>query len=144
MNSSDRVHLSRVAALGCIVVFPDSGERCCSPAEIHHPRDGQGMGQRADHSQAITLYFARHSAPRSVGFDLSRPQDRNAIWANYLIRIRQIILLLVAGSEALHSATSYVTGIGLGSGVRIFDEWSRLVGWGGTMPNRQRREYRRP
>lgn len=62
MNSSGRFHLSRVAALGCIVVFPDSGERCCSPAEIHHPRDGQGMGQRADHSQAIPLCFAHHSA----------------------------------------------------------------------------------
>ncbi|ARQ13135.1 hypothetical protein NXC12_PD00022 (plasmid) [Rhizobium etli] len=62
MKSSDRQHLSRVAALGCIVVFPDSGERCCSPAEIHHPRDGQGMGQRADHSQAIPLCFNHHSA----------------------------------------------------------------------------------
>ncbi|MBY5815296.1 hypothetical protein HFN60_06435 [Rhizobium leguminosarum] len=55
-------HFSRVAALGCIVVFPDSGERCCSPAEIHHPRDGQGLGQRADHFQAIPLCFNHHSA----------------------------------------------------------------------------------
>ncbi|WP_441005668.1 Ref family recombination enhancement nuclease [Rhizobium sp. WSM4643] len=43
-------------------MFPDSGERCCTPAEIHHPRDGQGMGQRADHSQAIPLCFNHHSA----------------------------------------------------------------------------------
>lgn len=62
MNSEDRKHLSRVAALGCIVVFPDTGERCCSPAEIHHPRGGQGMGQRASHQDAIPLCFAHHSA----------------------------------------------------------------------------------
>ncbi|WP_410001478.1 hypothetical protein [Rhizobium leguminosarum] len=43
-------------------MFPDSGERCCTPAEIHRPRDGQGMGQRADHSQAISLCFNHHSA----------------------------------------------------------------------------------
>lgn len=44
MNASDRDHLSRVAALGCVVVLPDTGERCCSPAEIHHPRTGLGWG----------------------------------------------------------------------------------------------------
>ncbi|MBY5810715.1 MULTISPECIES: Ref family recombination enhancement nuclease [Rhizobium] len=72
MNICDRQHFSRVAALGCIVVFPDSGERCCSPAEIHHPRDGQGLGQRADHSQAIPLCFNHHSAQ-------SPPPCRHAI-----------------------------------------------------------------
>ncbi|NSY52049.1 Ref family recombination enhancement nuclease [Agrobacterium tumefaciens] len=68
MKSFDRLHLSRVSALGCIVVLPDSGERCCSPAEIHHPRDGQGLGQRADHSQAIPLCFAHNSAQSPLAY----------------------------------------------------------------------------
>ncbi|ESZ10689.1 hypothetical protein X735_27600 [Mesorhizobium sp. L2C085B000] len=76
VNAADRAYLSRVAALGCVLVFPDTGERCCSPAEIHHPRAGQGMGQRADHSQAIPLCFAHHSAqsPLPLGHAIHKGQ----------------------------------------------------------------------
>ncbi len=86
MNSADRLHLSRVAALGCIVVFRDgdmAGERCCSPAEIHHPRDGQGMGQRADHSQAIPLCFNHHSAQSPLPYGHAIHKGTKTFEANY-------------------------------------------------------------
>lgn len=58
MKSSDRLHLSRVAALGCLACknlgFEDT------PAEIHHPRTGAGMGQRSPHSSAIPLCPTHH------------------------------------------------------------------------------------
>lgn len=58
MNNSDRLHLSKVAAIGCIACrnlgFPDS------PAEIHHPRNGAGMGQRSKHDRAIPLCATHH------------------------------------------------------------------------------------
>ncbi|WP_205923044.1 MULTISPECIES: Ref family recombination enhancement nuclease [Rhizobium] len=97
VNSSDRQHLSRVAALGCIVVFPDSGERCCSPAEIHHPRDGQGMGQRADHSQAIPLCFNHHSgqSPLPYGHAIHKGmktfEARYGTEAELLARTRELL-----------------------------------------------------
>ena len=83
MNSADRAHLSRVAALGCVVVFPDTGERCCSPAEIHHPRDGQGMGQRAPHSQAIPLCWRHHSAQSDLPYGHSIHKGQKSFEALY-------------------------------------------------------------
>lgn len=51
-------HLERVASLGC-VVCRNLGYGP-SPAEIHHPRDGQGMGQRADDEDGIPLCAPHH------------------------------------------------------------------------------------
>jgi hypothetical protein len=66
MKNSDRLHLSRVAALGCLVCknlgFEDT------PAEIHHPRTGQGMSQRAKHQDAIPLCPMHH---RTGGFGIA-------------------------------------------------------------------------
>ena len=45
-------YLDRVAALGCII--------CGQPAEIHHLREGMGMGQRAPDSRAIPLCPRHH------------------------------------------------------------------------------------
>lgn len=57
-TKAEQKHLSRVAALGCIVCrqlgCPDS------PAGIHHIRTGQGAGQRADHFHVIPLCSAHH------------------------------------------------------------------------------------
>lgn len=97
MNAADRAHLSRVAALGCVVVFPDSGERCCSLAEIHHPRAGQGMGQRAEHSQAIPLCFAHHSAQSPLPFGHAIHKGQKSFEATYgteaemLARTRELL-----------------------------------------------------
>lgn len=45
-------HLARVAALGCLI--------CGAKAEIHHVRDGQGMGQRASHMRVLPLCSLHH------------------------------------------------------------------------------------
>lgn len=57
-KKAERTYLDRVAALGCA---------CCrrlglgaTPAEIHHPRKGTGMGQRAAHRDAIPLCPEHH------------------------------------------------------------------------------------
>lgn len=51
-TEAEHRHLNRVAALGCIV--------CGNKAMIHHPRDGQGMAQRAPHCDAIPLCYNHH------------------------------------------------------------------------------------
>lgn len=58
MKSAERLHLSRVASLGCIVCRIAGHE--FSPAEIHHPRTGMGMSQRASHFDAIPLCHFHH------------------------------------------------------------------------------------
>lgn len=50
---AEQRHLNIVASLGCIV--------CGRPAQIHHPRDGQGMAQRAPHCDAIPLCIQHHT-----------------------------------------------------------------------------------
>ncbi|ECC1660270.1 DUF968 domain-containing protein [Salmonella enterica subsp. salamae] len=58
MTKTDRIWISRVAALGCIVCKNlGFGE---TPAEIHHVRTGQGAGQRADHRKTIPLCHQHH------------------------------------------------------------------------------------
>lgn len=62
-------HLSRVAALGCVVCrrmgFPDV------PAEIHHPRFAAGMAQRASDWLAIPACSEHHRGPRGIHGDRS-------------------------------------------------------------------------
>lgn len=52
MRKSDKEHLARVAALGCII--------CRQPAEIHHIRHQQGMGRRAPHTEVLPLCPKHH------------------------------------------------------------------------------------
>ena len=58
MNKSDRTHLSRVADIGCIACINIGYQD--TPAEIHHIRAGQGMGQRSKHKKAIPLCPTHH------------------------------------------------------------------------------------
>ena len=58
MNKSEKQHLSKVAALGCMVCRRMGYEG--TPAEIHHPRRGTGLGQRASHYDAIPLCPEHH------------------------------------------------------------------------------------
>lgn len=57
MNVKEKEYLARVAELGCLVCNSMGYD---SPAEIHHIRSGQGMGQRASHFDAIPLCHAHH------------------------------------------------------------------------------------
>ena len=55
---ADREHMGRVASLGCMLCqHLGYGE---TPAEVHHPRTGAGMGRRAAHTDGIALCPAHH------------------------------------------------------------------------------------
>lgn len=57
-TKAEKLHLSRVVGLGCIVCKNlNLGE---TPAEIHHIRTGQGAGQRADNFKVIPLCSIHH------------------------------------------------------------------------------------
>ena len=58
MNKLERIHLSKVADLGCIACRLMGYEP--SGAEIHHIRSGVGKGQRASHYETIGLCPAHH------------------------------------------------------------------------------------
>lgn len=58
MKQSDKQHLDRLARIGCIACRLQGTPG--TPAEIHHPRDRAGMGQRAPHTDAIPLCPAHH------------------------------------------------------------------------------------
>lgn len=61
---AQRKHMGRVAQLGCAVCFRlNLGE---TPAELHHPRRGAGMGQRAKHDDVIPLCPEHHRGPSGV------------------------------------------------------------------------------
>ena len=64
MTKAEQQHLSRVAALGC-VLCRRLGYRD-TPAEIHHPRTGQGMSQRASHFETIGLCYPHHQGDEGV------------------------------------------------------------------------------
>lgn len=58
MTKSERNHMNRVAELGCLACrqlgYHDT------PAELHHPRSGAGMSQRASSLDVIGLCPAHH------------------------------------------------------------------------------------
>lgn len=58
MTKAEKAHLGQLAALGCIACYVQ--ETPGTPAEIHHLRDGVGMGQRSGHFRAIPLCCAHH------------------------------------------------------------------------------------
>jgi hypothetical protein len=58
VTSAERKHLGRVAALGCIACHIQGTPG--TPAEIHHPRAGAGMGRRASHADALPLCHIHH------------------------------------------------------------------------------------
>jgi hypothetical protein len=62
MTAAEKQHVSRVVALGCV-----AGD-CGRAAEAHHPRRGQGMGQRASHMDVIPLCPDHH---RNGGFGVA-------------------------------------------------------------------------
>jgi hypothetical protein len=51
-------HMNRVAELGCLI--------CGSPAQLHHPREGQGKGQRAQDWLVMPLCPSHHTGPEGI------------------------------------------------------------------------------
>ena len=60
MNKSEREHLSRVAALGCMVCRRLYGPHDPGPVEIHHKRAGTGAGRRSSYLDAMPLCPEHH------------------------------------------------------------------------------------
>lgn len=83
-TTAERIHLGRVAALGCIVCrLQGLGD---APAEVHHlkrnPETGAhlGMGQRASHFHTIPLCPTHH---RAGGFGVAYHAGPRQFEANY-------------------------------------------------------------
>lgn len=57
-TKAEQSHKNRVAALGCIVCRNLGHGQ--SPAEIHHVRFQQGMGQRASDFEVLPLCYLHH------------------------------------------------------------------------------------
>lgn len=69
MSIAAKRHLSRVAALGCVVCKRlGLGE---TPAEIHHPRFAVGMAQRASDWLALPVCPEHHRGSRGIHGDRS-------------------------------------------------------------------------
>ena len=60
MTKAERAYMDRVAALGCIV------PGCGSPAQLHHPRSGQGKAQRAQDWLVVPLCKFHHDPPEGI------------------------------------------------------------------------------
>lgn len=58
MTKAERQHLSRLAELGCVACLIQGTPG--TPAEMHHPRTGTGMGRRASHMDALPLCPPHH------------------------------------------------------------------------------------
>ena len=58
MTKDDKQYLNDISSLGCVACrIAGYGP---TPAEIHHPREGHGMSQRAKHKSGIPLCPAHH------------------------------------------------------------------------------------
>jgi hypothetical protein len=55
-----RDHMRKVAESGCAICFRLHGPHEPGPVELHHPRRGTGMGQRAKDTEVIGLCVEHH------------------------------------------------------------------------------------
>lgn len=58
-TAAEKRHMGRVAALGCILC--DHLGLGATPAQVHHIREGQGMGQRASNYLTVGLCLEHHT-----------------------------------------------------------------------------------
>lgn len=67
MKSRERAHMTRIAQQGCIVcrLLGNAG----TPAQLHHIREGQGMGTRASNWLTIPLCPEHHTGPHGIHGD---------------------------------------------------------------------------
>lgn len=67
MKNKEKVHLGKIARLGCSLCNKlGLGE---TPCEVHHLREGVGMGQRNSHYLAIGLCPTHHRGPHGIHGD---------------------------------------------------------------------------
>ena len=65
MNAAERKHMGRVAQMSCLVCGTE-------PVHVHHIREGQGMGQRAQNWLTVPLCPDCHTGPHGIHGDKSR------------------------------------------------------------------------
>lgn len=59
-TKAERKHMDAVASLGCVVCVRVYGPHDPGPVELHHPRRGTGMGQKASNMDVIPLCVGHH------------------------------------------------------------------------------------
>ena len=64
MTKDEKKHLDKLSAIGCVLCHLHGNPG--SPSEIHHPRKGTGMGQRASHYDAIPLCPEHHRGSSGI------------------------------------------------------------------------------
>lgn len=64
MTKEEKRWLNDLAEIGCILCAHLGTPG--TPAEIHHPRSGVGMGRKAGHSEAIPLCIEHHRGKTGV------------------------------------------------------------------------------
>jgi hypothetical protein len=83
-TKSEREYLGLVAALGCAICRRlGYGE---TPAEVHHPRDGMGVGMRGAHTDAIPLCYPHHRT--DIGF---HGMGKKAFEREYKVTERELV-----------------------------------------------------
>lgn len=83
-TKSEQQYMSKVAALGCAICRRlGYGE---TPAELHHPRDGMGVGMKAEHENVIPLCYPHHRT--DIGF---HGMGKRAFEAEYKVTERELI-----------------------------------------------------
>ena len=63
---AEKKHMSKVAELGCVVCRRLHGPHDPGPVELHHPRGGAGMAQRASHMDVLPLCVEHHRGKTGV------------------------------------------------------------------------------
>jgi hypothetical protein len=63
---AEKKHMNRVAELGCVVCRRVYGPHDPGPVELHHPRHGTGMGQRAKHTDVLPLCVSHHRGKEGI------------------------------------------------------------------------------
>ncbi|WP_027853836.1 Ref family recombination enhancement nuclease [Marinobacterium litorale] len=97
MKKADKDHLNRLFEIGCIACRVQGTPG--TPAEMHHPRAGAGVGQKASHGDAIPLCPAHHRgthhpAVPSIHLDKTRFIERFGTEQELLILTRHALAKL--------------------------------------------------
>lgn len=84
MTRADRIRYGKLADMGCILCrhLGTPG----TPPEIHHLRDGQGMGQRAPNALTIPLCAYHHRGPEGY-----HGKGKRAFEAAYGVTERELL-----------------------------------------------------
>ncbi|WP_087051081.1 Ref family recombination enhancement nuclease [Citrobacter europaeus] len=97
-NKAEKLHLSRVADLNCIVCRNEGlGE---TPAEIHHCSSGTGMSVRADNFHVIPLCHTHH---RTGGHGVAIHAGRQSWESKFGTETELLVQVLYELGESTHA-----------------------------------------